>query len=112
MDPEFFSKYETNWTLCGPNSLFGLEGFEIDKNAIKKVDTLRHHYSKGEKTTLEEYIDLFTDSIYGKDTHRLFSKVFKFYRNNYCFRFTNLLVKNGNKNVFKYIFSYKGIVIF
>ena len=73
-DPEFFEKFKTNWTLCGPNSIFGMESFEIDESVIKRANNLRKHYSKRQQTTLAEYTNLYTDSIFARDTHRLFYK--------------------------------------
>ena len=82
-----------NWNTCAPINILGKETNFISEQDIEYVNNLVEAYTDNtDETEPAPLTTIFTDAVFGLSSHKV----------------AGYLAEN-NKNVFKYIFSYKGI---
>ena len=96
-DKAFAQKFKAEWKTCGPINLLGKEAANITEEDVERVNRLVKTYTNiddisSEETDLLQLTNLFTDSKFGVGSHSL----------------AQSLVQAGNKDVFKYFYSYTG----
>jgi len=91
-DPDFKKHFMDNWNTCAPINILGKETNFISEQDIEYVNNLVEAYTDNtDETEPAPLTTIFTDAVFGLSSHKV----------------AGYLAEN-NKNVFKYIFSYKG----
>jgi len=88
-DPDFQTRFQTDWDSCAPINFLGLELDQVTVDDVSRVNTLRSSYSPGNPGLT----DMFTDAVFASSSHQV----------------ARLLCRN-KRTVYKYLFTYRGSI--